>query len=419
MTDDRDRLEEFRSEARAWLEANLRAPASPGRGARRPRPRRPRGSPPAASSAQAVRRRIRRHLVPEEYGGRGLSPAHERAFSEEARGYVMPDLGGAGDVTFGAIARSMLAHAIPGVPAAGTSRGSSPARSSGASSTPSPKPAPTWPGSGPGRPGTATLDPQRIQDLEQRGLLRRLRHVPGPNRLGRPQAPGPDLVRGAARRAGGHRAADHGDQRGAGFCEEFLDDVEVTDGDIIGEVDRAGRSPRPCWSSSGAPGERRRRRRWSPAAGPRPGGPGPQGRPDATIRSSASSRPGPHQRLRPAPPGASGGRPAARCPAPDPAVAAYGKLASGTLSPIRARIGMEIGGAEALLWEADDRSAADASVMNYLNGRMASIAGGTNEMQRNGIGERVLGLPREPSFDSNKPFAEVVRDARNWDGRVG
>ncbi len=40
-------------------------------------------------------------------------------------------------------------------------------------------------------------------------------------------------------------------------------------------------------------------------------------------------------------------------------------------------------------------------------------------MMRNGIGERVLGLPREPSFDSQKPFAEVLRDARSWNGKVG
>ena len=32
--------------------------------------------------------------------------------------------------------------------------------------------------------------------------------------------------------------------------------------------------------------------------------------------------------------------------------------------------------------------------------------------------ERVLGLPREPSFDSTKPFRDVVRDSRNWSGRV-
>jgi alkylation response protein AidB-like acyl-CoA dehydrogenase len=100
---------------------------------------------------------------------------------------------------------------------------------------------------------------------------------------------------------------------------------------------------------------------------------------------------------------------------PDPAVAAYGKLASGVLTPLRARLGMEIGGLEALSWEQETDGQA---ALDFLNARMPSIAGGTNEMQRNGIGERVLGLPREPSFDSTKPFSEVVRDARNWSGKV-
>ena len=60
-------------------------------------------------------------------------------------------------------------------------------------------------------------------------------------------------------------------------------------------------------------------------------------------------------------------------------------------------------------WEHHDEGA-DYFAYHFLNCRGMSLGGGTDEIQRNTIGERVLGLPREPGPDKNTPFSELLKN---------
>jgi alkylation response protein AidB-like acyl-CoA dehydrogenase len=87
-------------------------------------------------------------------------------------------------------------------------------------------------------------------------------------------------------------------------------------------------------------------------------------------------------------------------------VMSLGKLAMSRILHAEARLRTAILGAESLLEGPDHPRAEDANFLT-LNAYFTSIGGGTDQIQRNIIGERVLGLPKEPEVDRDIPFREV------------
>ncbi|MGH9211115.1 MAG: acyl-CoA dehydrogenase family protein [Acidimicrobiales bacterium] len=83
-----------------------------------------------------------------------------------------------------------------------------------------------------------------------------------------------------------------------------------------------------------------------------------------------------------------------------------GKLAGSRIAAMGRSIGLAVQGVGGVAWEDGDHQG-DRWATLALTSFAASIAGGTDEIQKNIIGDRVLGLPREPSVDRDVPFKDL------------
>ena len=410
-------VDEYRRLARVWVQANLTELDGP-----------PRAheidyyTPEVMGASRALQRRLFEAgyagiTYPTEYGGQGLSAQYDTAFLEAAEGYGLPDFGIVGGTTFGVCVPIMVTYGQPeflrdfvprvlggevlvcqffSEPSSGSDLAGARTRAV--------RDGEQW-----------VLNGQKTWStyahLADWGMCLARTDWDVPKHRGLTWFAVPCTSAGLTIRP--IKQINETSE----FCEDFFDDVTIPDANRIGGVNDGWSVTQTLLVLERGAGRA--------AADMALGGPGPLV-PDLVALARRVGRlddPVVRQKLARAHTNDFVGRALqarlahlGRLGRLNPGTAAYHKLFLGTYNPVRGRIGVEVGGAGAMTWGPDEPAGAQTS-LNYLNGRIMSIAGGTNEMQRNGIGERALGLPREPSFDTTKPYSEVLRSSKDWTGR--
>ncbi len=84
------------------------------------------------------------------------------------------------------------------------------------------------------------------------------------------------------------------------------------------------------------------------------------------------------------------------------------RLMGGVNAVRQQTIAFELAGSTAIAWGDDDPRLSHAGI-DFLMRQTSCIAGGTTEMARNVISERVLGMPRERTVDRDIPFRDVPK----------
>ena len=97
---------------------------------------------------------------------------------------------------------------------------------------------------------------------------------------------------------------------------------------------------------------------------------------------------------------------AGRSPGPESSI---GKVHQGDLNQRVQAALVDLMGPSAIAWSPTNDGSLPYEVHGFLRSRANTIEGGTSEVNKNILGERVLGLPREPDPWHDKPWREIPR----------
>jgi alkylation response protein AidB-like acyl-CoA dehydrogenase len=86
--------------------------------------------------------------------------------------------------------------------------------------------------------------------------------------------------------------------------------------------------------------------------------------------------------------------------------AALIRLQRGVNGTRQATVAFELAGGAAVAWDEADETLGRQG-LDFLTRQAGQIGGGTTEMARNVISERVLGMPREPAGDKDIAYRDV------------
>jgi hypothetical protein len=90
--------------------------------------------------------------------------------------------------------------------------------------------------------------------------------------------------------------------------------------------------------------------------------------------------------------------------------AAMSRILTGVINTQLATINLKLAGAAAVAWDDEDQMLGEMGV-EFLMRQVRQISGGTIEMSRNAVSERLLGMPREARRDNDVAFRDVPRSA--------